>query len=97
MATDRPLAVLDTKNTKSATIFPRMIFTKWLRTRQEFGCQLAILVYPRPHEEVELHYGPVTVRSVCFDLSSPMDHAGDAFRDRLLSLLKAEGTVQAVN
>ena len=61
------------------------------------GTQLAILVYPRPHEELELHYGPVTVRSLSFDLSSPIECAGDAFRDRLLSLLTAEGAIQAVN
>jgi 5-methylcytosine-specific restriction enzyme subunit McrC len=90
LTTDRPLAVLDTKY-KISDDFSQDDIHQVVAYATRVGCQLAILVYPRPHEEVELHYGPVTVRSVCFDLSSPMDHAGDAFRDRLLSLLKAEG------
>jgi hypothetical protein len=53
------------------------------------GVNLAILVYPRSHETLELHYGPIVVRSLGFDLSFSIEKTGDVFKKELLLLLEA--------
>jgi 5-methylcytosine-specific restriction enzyme subunit McrC len=86
LATDKPLAVLDTKY-KITDDFSEGDINQVVAYAARIGTNLAVLVYPRSHEPLELHYGPITVRSLGFDLSSSIEDAGYAFRDQLLSLL----------
>src|SRR5262249_39804727 len=86
LKTDQPLAVLDTKY-KISDNFSEDDINQVVAYATRMGTDLAILVYPRAHQALELYYGPITVRSLSFDLSRPLEVAGVAFRDALLSLL----------